>query len=64
MHDLFEWGNDRFVKGRIADASGKNSTKRKSNHQIFMEAIMETDEEEKLKATAEKATEAAKDATE
>jgi len=48
MHDLFEWGNDRFVVGRIADGSGKNGTARKKTaHEIFMEAIMETDDEVK-----------------
>jgi len=48
MHDLFEWGNDRFVMGKIADGSGKNGTARKKTaHEIFMEAIMETDEEVK-----------------
>lgn len=56
MQDLFDWGNDRFVMGKIADAS-KNGTKRKkTHHEIFMEAIMETeDEEKKLQEAAEAA---------
>ncbi len=44
--DLFNWGNDRFVLGKLGD--GKNITKRKkSNHEIFMEALLEGDNEEK-----------------
>jgi hypothetical protein len=46
MDDFFNWGNDRFVMGKIGD--GKNVTKKKkSNHEIFMEAILEGDTEEK-----------------
>lgn len=43
--DLFNWGHDRFVMGKIGD--GKNTTKRKkTNHEIFMEAILEGEQEE------------------
>mmetsp|Transcript_38687 Transcript_38687/g.37033 ORF Transcript_38687/g.37033 Transcript_38687/m.37033 type:complete len:87 (+) Transcript_38687:686-946(+) len=46
LNDLFDWGHDRFVMGKIADKSG-NAKKKKSNYEIFMEAIMEGEEEEK-----------------
>lgn len=56
IHDMFEWGNERFVQGRIADGS-KNGTKRKkTHHEIFMEAIMEAEEEEKAPAAATETT--------
>jgi len=48
MNDLFNWGNDKFVLGRqqLADASGNSTVKRKKTPQeIFMEAILEGDEE-------------------
>lgn len=42
MNDLFNWGNDRFVLGRIEDKSVNGTVKRKKTpQQIFMEAIME-----------------------
>lgn len=46
IDDLFYWGHDRFVMGKITD--GKNSTvkRKKTNHEIFMEAIMEGESEE------------------
>jgi hypothetical protein len=47
MNDLFDWGHDRFVIGKLGD--GANSTgirRKKSPHEIFMEAILETGEEE------------------
>jgi hypothetical protein len=32
MNDLFNWGNDRFVLGKLADNSGGNGTvKRKKS---------------------------------
>ncbi len=39
INDLFDWGHDRFVMGKITDASG--GKKKKSNYEIFMEAIIE-----------------------
>jgi len=40
-------GFDRFVVGRLADGKGNSTVKkRKSAHEIFMDAIMETNEEE------------------
>lgn len=45
MNDLFNWGNDRFVLGRIEDKSGNGTAKRKKTpQQIFMEAILEEEE--------------------
>jgi translocation protein SEC62 len=46
MNDLFNWGNDRFVLGRIEDKSGVNGTakRKKTPQQIFMEAILEEEE--------------------
>jgi hypothetical protein len=47
INDLFDWGHDRFIVGKIADASGNSTTKRKKTPQeVFMEAILETGEEE------------------
>ena len=31
MNDLFNWGNDRFVLGQIADKSGNSTMKRKKS---------------------------------
>ena len=31
MNDLFNWGNDRFVLGQIADKSGNSTAKRKKS---------------------------------
>lgn len=47
MNDLFNWGNDRFVLGKLADNSGGNGTakRKKSPQEIFMEAILEEEEE-------------------
>ncbi|TNV78137.1 hypothetical protein FGO68_gene1137 [Halteria grandinella] len=58
MNDLFNWGNDRFVLGRIEDKSGNGTAKRKKTpQQIFMEAILEEEEapkqEEKAKEEEE-----------
>lgn len=42
MNDLFNWGNDRFVLGRLADHGGNSTIKRKKSPQeIFMEAILD-----------------------
>jgi hypothetical protein len=44
MNDLFNWGNNRFVLGRIEDKSGgaNGTAKRKKTPQdIFMEAILD-----------------------
>jgi Translocation protein Sec62 len=47
MTDLFNWGNDKFVLGRqIADHSGNSTVKRKKTPQeIFMEAILDEEEQ-------------------
>mmetsp|Transcript_29230 Transcript_29230/g.21762 ORF Transcript_29230/g.21762 Transcript_29230/m.21762 type:complete len:116 (+) Transcript_29230:763-1110(+) len=47
LNDLFEWGNDRFVLGKLADKSGTAGKKKKSNYEIFMEAFMDDEEEKK-----------------
>jgi hypothetical protein len=45
LNDLFDWGNDKFVLGKLPDAN-KNGTRRKKTHQeIFMEAILDDVEE-------------------
>ena len=58
MNDLFNWGNDRFVLGRIEDKSGGvNGTARrkKTPQEIFMEAILDDDEKkEETKPTEDK----------
>lgn len=50
MNDFFNWGNDRFVLGKLADKSGNggNSTvkRKKSPQEIFMEAILEDEAEQ------------------
>lgn len=52
FNDLFEWGNQRFVMGRLAD--NKNGTKRKlTPHEIFMNAILEEEEAPKAENTDE-----------
>lgn len=43
LQDLFNWGNDRFVLGRIADTSN-TTNKKKSAREIFMEAILDEEE--------------------
>lgn len=48
MQDLFDWGNDRFVLGKLPDKG--NSTKRKkSARELFEEAILGTEEEKEFK---------------
>ena len=47
MNDLFNWGNDRFVYGRLGDGSGNMTRRGKSSMEIFMDAIMDEDEEAK-----------------
>ena len=50
MNDLFDWGNDRFVLGKLPDASGNSNVKKKSARQLFEEAILgEPEEEEYVK---------------
>lgn len=51
IQDLFQYGMDRFVLGKLPDA-GPGSKKKKSHYDIFMEAILE-DEEEKKTITEE-----------
>lgn len=52
MNDLFDWGTEKFVKG-LTDSS-KNATKRKKSYQEqFMEALLETDEDETKKEQEE-----------
>ena len=62
MTDLFNWGNDKFVLGRqIADHSGNSTVKRKKTPQeIFMEAILD-EEEEKPKQEEKKVEEEPKE---
>ena len=48
MNDFFNWGNDKFVLGQLADKSGGgNSTlkRRKSPQEVFMEAILDDPED-------------------
>lgn len=50
IDDLFNWGNDRFVLGKLPEHG--NATKRKKSHyDIFMEAILEEEEENKATTT-------------
>ena len=58
VNDLFDWGNDRFVLGKLPEHSGGNATKRKlSPHEIFMQAIIEEEEESKQPAEEAKPAE-------
>ena len=57
MNDLFDWGNDRFVLGQLADkAHAGNSTgvkRKKSPQEIFMEAILDPEPEDEPKKEEE-----------
>ena len=44
MNDLFEWGNERFVHGKIADSNGNGTRRAKSSRDIFMSAIFDDEE--------------------
>ena len=47
---MFNWGNDRFVLGKLPEAG--NSTKRKkSARELFEEAIIGSEEEEEFRGT-------------
>ncbi len=50
MDDLFNWGNDRFVLGRIADKSGNGTLRKKSAREIFEDALFDGDDQEKKEA--------------
>ena len=47
INDLFDWGNDRFVLGKLPDAHGNATRRKKSHYDVFMEAILEEEEENK-----------------
>ncbi len=63
MTDLFNWGNDKFVLGRqIADHSGNSTVKRKKTPQeIFMEAILDEEEQPPKQEEPVKTEEASKE---
>lgn len=66
MNDFFNWGNDKFVLGKIEDKSGNGTARRKKTPQeIFMEAIMDDEEpakkvEETPKVAEEEETQSTK----
>jgi hypothetical protein len=47
VNDLFDWGNNKFVLGNDAMKAGNSTKKKKSHYDIFMEAILEEEEENK-----------------
>jgi hypothetical protein len=52
VDDLFNWGHDRFIVGKLGDSSGNSTHKRKKTPQeIFMEAILEEEEAPKVEET-------------
>ena len=46
MEDLFNWGNDRFVMGRIEDQNMNKTARKKTAQEVFMEVLL-GDENEK-----------------
>lgn len=44
LNDLFEWGNERFVMGRIADSSAAGAKRKKTARELFMDAILDPEE--------------------
>jgi hypothetical protein len=52
MDDLFNWGNDRFVMGRLADKSGggNGTARKKSAREIFEDSFLDGDADEKKMA--------------
>lgn len=47
INDLFDWGNDRFVLGKLPEQGGNSTKRKKSHYDIFMEAILEEEQENK-----------------
>ena len=48
MNDIFDWGNDRFVLGKLPD-SGNSTKKKKTARELFEEAILGEPEEQEFK---------------
>lgn len=59
MNDFFNWGNDRFVLGQLPSSGNSTGIRRKKSPQeIFMEAILEDEEDTSSKGVVEDAPDA------